>query len=103
MSAPDPGPAGSGPTSVDGQSVTELVEAVRSLSERVAQLEAELAQRRAQNPGVPEDVAIAITAAVAAFLGHRAKIKQMHYRTGQAWAQQGRVVVQAHHNIQRPR
>ena len=103
MSTSDSAPAGSGAPVADGQSVAELVEAVRSLSERVAQLEAELAQRRAQNPGVPEDVAIAISAAVAAFLGHRAKIKQMHYRTGQAWAQQGRVVVQAHHNIQRPR
>ncbi len=92
-----------GSTNTEGQSVAELVEAVRSLSERVAQLEAELAQRREQNPGVPEDVAIAISAAVAAFLGHRAKIKQMHYRTGQAYAQQGRVVVQAHHNIPRPR
>lgn len=83
----------------EGQTVAELLEAVRSLSERVAHLEAELAQRREENPGVPDDVAIAISAAVAAFLGHRAKIKQMHYRTGQAWAQQGRVVVQGRHNI----
>jgi methylmalonyl-CoA carboxyltransferase 12S subunit len=92
-----------GSAAAEEQTVTELVEAVRSLSERVAQLEAELAHRREQNPGVPDDVAIAISAAVAAFLGHRAKIKQMHYRTGQAYAQQGRVVVQAHHNIPRPR
>ena len=89
MSVPEP----------EGQTVAELLEAVRSLSERVAHLEAELAQRREENPGVPDDVAIAISAAVAAFLGHRAKIKQMHYRTGQAWAQQGRVVVQGRHNI----
>ena len=102
MSAAGTGPTGAD-TGTETQHVAELVEAVRSLSERVAQLEAELAQRREQNPGVPEDVAIAISAAVAAFLGHRAKIKQMHYRTGQAYAQQGRVVVQAHHNIQRPR
>lgn len=81
------------------QTVAELLEAVRSLSERVSHLEAELEQRRQDNPGVPEDVAIAISAAVAAFLGHRAKVKQMHYRTGQAWAQQGRVVVQGRHNI----
>ncbi len=81
------------------QTVAELLEAVRSLSERVAHLEAELAQRRQETPGVPDEVAIAISAAVAAFLGHRAKIKQMHYRTGQAWAQQGRVVVQGRHNI----
>jgi methylmalonyl-CoA carboxyltransferase 12S subunit len=88
---------------LEAQTVAELVQAVRSLSERVAQLEAELAQRREEHPGVPDDVAIAISAAVAAFLGHRAKIKQMHYRTGQAWAQQGRVVVQARHNIHRSR
>ena len=41
---------------------------------------------------------IAISAAVAAFLGHRAKITQMHYRTGAAYAQQGRAVVQARHD-----
>lgn len=83
----------------EGQTVAELLQAVRSLSERVAHLEAEVAQRREENPGVPDDVAIAISAAVAAFLGHRARIKQMHYRSGQAWAQQGRVVVQGRHNI----
>ena len=83
----------------EGQTVAELLQAVRSLSERVAHLEAELAQRREEKPGVPDDVAIAISAAVAAFLGHRARIKQMHYRSGQAWAQQGRVVVQGRHNI----
>lgn len=83
----------------EGPTVAELLEAVRSLSERVEHLEAELAQRREEDPGVPDDVAIAISAAVAAFLGHRATVKQMHYRTGQAWAQQGRVVVQGRHNI----
>lgn len=87
------------PAQAEDKTVAELLDAVRSLSERVAHLEAELEQRRQDNPGVPEDVAIAISAAVAAFLGHRAKIKQMHYRTGQAWAQQGRAVVQGRHNI----
>ncbi len=87
------------PPEWEGQTVAELLEALRSLSERVGHLEAELTQRREENPGVPDDVAIAISAAVAAFLGHRAKVKQMHYRTGQAWAQQGRVVVQGRHNI----
>lgn len=87
------------PAKPEEQTVAELLEAVRSLSERVEHLEAELVQRRDEHPGVPDDVAIAISAAVAAFLGHRAKVKQMHYRTGQAWAQQGRVVVQGRHNI----
>ena len=74
----------------------ELVEAVRALTDRVAELESSLQEQEAA--GIPEEVVIAISAAVAAFLGHRAKIKQMHYRTGAAYAQQGRAVVQAAHD-----
>ena len=77
----------------------ELLEAVRALSERVESLEAELNRTRHTKAGIDDDVAIAISAAVAAFLGHRAKVKQVHYRTGEAWAQQGRAVVQGRHNI----
>jgi methylmalonyl-CoA carboxyltransferase large subunit len=83
----------------------DLFAAVRALSDRVERLEAELhaVRTRQAEPGVPEDVVIAISAAVAAFLGHRAKVKQVHYRTGQAYAQLGRAVVQGRHNIQRSR
>ena len=78
----------------------ELLAAVRALTERVDQLTAEVAELRArQEQDVPEEVVIAISAAVAAFLGHRAKVKQVHYRTGQAWAQQGRVAIQGHQII----
>ena len=87
------------PASGQEQTIAELLESVRSLATRVEHLEAELAQQRAQTPGVSDEVVIAISAAVAAFLGPRAKIKQMHYRTGEAWAQQGRVVVQGRHDI----
>lgn len=82
-------------------SVAELLAAVRALSARVEHLEAELESLRRRQPAdhVPEDVVVAISAAVAAFLGHRAKVKQVHYRTGQAWAQQGKAVVQGHHNV----
>lgn len=82
MSTPDP-------------TVAELLETVRRLSERVDQLEAIVAH---QHPP-PEDVVVAISAAVAAFFGHRAKVKQVHYRTGAAYAQQGRAVVQGRHNV----
>ena len=78
--------------------VAELLDLVRSLSQRVEQLEA-LVARHAPPPEVPEDVVVAISAAVAAFLGHRAKVKQVHYRTGAAYAQQGRAVVQGRHNV----
>ncbi len=85
----------------DEQTIAELLEAVRALTERVTHLEASLQEQEAA--GVPEEVVIAISAAVAAFLGHRAKIKQMHYRTGAAYAQQGRAVVQGRHDTQLPR
>ncbi len=88
MSTPDP-------------TAGELLAAVRALTDRVEQLESELAALRAITPApeVSEDVVVAISAAVAAFLGHRAKVKQVHYRTGAAYAQQGRAVVQGRHNI----
>lgn len=79
-------------------SVAELAGVVRSLSERVEQLEALIA-RQTLAPEVPEDVVVAISAAVAAFFGHRAKVKQVHYRTGAAYAQQGRAVVQGRHHF----
>ncbi len=85
----------------DEPTTAELVATVRTLATRIEHLEAELRAVRAELPRqeVPEDVMVAISAAVAAFLGHRAKLKQVHYRTGQAWAQQGRVAVQGHHVI----
>ncbi|HWJ81636.1 MAG TPA: hypothetical protein VNS55_05305 [Nocardioides sp.] len=76
----------------------ELLETVRALTRRVDDLELALARQQAVTP-VPEDVVVAISAAVAAFLGHRAKIKHVHYRTGAAYAQQGRAVVQGHHDV----
>ena len=70
----------------------DVLAELRALSDRVARLEA--AADRERLDGVPEDVRVAIAAAVAAYLGHRAKVKQVHYRTGAAYAQQGRAVVQ---------
>ena len=76
--------------------IADLLASVNALAARVESLEAELAAVRAELPPreVPEEVVIAISAAVAAFLGHRARLKQVHYRTSQTWAQQGRVAVQ---------
>jgi methylmalonyl-CoA carboxyltransferase large subunit len=76
--------------------VAELLATVRTLAERVEHLENELASVRAAvpEPEVPEDVILAVSAAVAAFLGHRARLTAVHYRTGPAWTQQGRAAVQ---------
>ena len=72
---------------------------VEELASRVRSLECELAEVRAAMPPreVPEEVVIAISAAVAAFLGHRARLKQVRYHSGgEAWTQQGRAAVHRH-------
>ncbi len=55
----------------------ELLQLVRSLSERVESLETEVKSLRLLcNDEVSEDVMVAIAAAVAAYLGHRARKRQ---------------------------
>lgn len=85
------------PTMADLLAAVEGLSAqVEALSGRVEALEAELSSVRADLPPaeVPPEVVIAISAAVAAFLGHRARLKQVRYRTGgDAWTQQGRAAV----------
>jgi methylmalonyl-CoA carboxyltransferase 12S subunit len=50
---------------------------------------------------ISEDRLIAISAAVAAFLGERVRIRQIRLIRSNAWAQQGRVSVQASHWLHR--
>ncbi len=50
-----------------------------------------------QAPDVPEEVLLVISAAVAAFLGERAHVRQVRLLHSDAWAQQGRVSVMASH------
>jgi methylmalonyl-CoA carboxyltransferase 12S subunit len=52
-------------------------------------------------PALTEDIVIAITAAVAAFLGERAHVRQIRLVSSSVWAQQGRVSVQASHRLER--
>jgi len=69
---------------------------IEALSDRLEALESEVAEVRADlaREEVPEEVVIAISAAVAAFLGHRARLKHVRYRTGgDAWTQHGRAAV----------
>lgn len=46
-----------------------------------------------------EEEMIAISAALGAFLGVRVRIKQIRLLTSPAWAQQGRVSIQASHKL----
>ena len=104
------------------QDLAELLEKVQAqltaLSERVEQLEAvepkqpaapetipvPVALETAPQPAQPkeeitEEELIAISAALGAYLGVRIRIKQIRLLSSHAWAQQGRVSIQASHYL----
>jgi len=76
------------------EAVAELKALVAELTARVQMLEEQAAQR---HPEVSENVLLAISAACAAYLGERAKVKQVHLRRGGGWATQGLATVQQQH------
>ncbi len=79
------------------------------LSERVAALEAAAAVKLRPAPPVPspapepqpeslsEELVLVISAAIAAFLGKKPRIRQISLLSSANWAQQGRVTIQASH------
>ena len=102
--------------------LAEALESVQAqlaaLSERVEQLEAagpkppaveetlpvQVAPETAPQPApakeeITEEELIAISAALAAYLGVRVRIKQIRLLSSHAWAQQGRVSIQASHYL----
>lgn len=98
--------------------VAALQAQVKELSERLARLEArngtpvalaapapkaaavpvKAAEPAAQEP-ISEETLLIISAAVAAFLGERRKIRQIRLLNSSAWAIQGRVSIQASHQL----
>jgi methylmalonyl-CoA carboxyltransferase large subunit len=50
--------------------------------------------------GITEEELVAISAAIGAYLGVRAHIRQIRLVGSNAWAQQGRVSIQASHSLQ---
>lgn len=63
----------------------ELLELVKALTDRVEGLEVEIKQLRLLHADVPEETMVAIAAAVAAYLGHRAKRRAAHFTTSAIW------------------
>lgn len=63
----------------------ELLDLVKALAGRVEELEFEVKRLRLLTQDVPEETMVAIAAAVAAFLGHRAKKRQVQFQTSTAW------------------
>jgi len=101
--------------------LAELLEQVQSqltaLSERVQQLEGtaaiepppeavsaspavqEKTPPEPEKPEITEEELLAISAALAAYLGVRVHIRQIRLLSSRAWSQQGRVTIQASHNV----
>ena len=94
--------------------IEELRSEIRELSERVALLESPgpAAAARPKEPEptaaapappvveeLSEELMLVISAAVAAYLGVRAHIRQVRLIRSPAWAQQGRVSIQASHHL----
>jgi methylmalonyl-CoA carboxyltransferase large subunit len=100
------------------QVLRELQAQLASLTERLERLEARAsatgapapASARAPEPppapaqeisapGLSEEEVLAVSAALAAYLGVRARIRQIRLLSSSAWAQQGRVSIQASHRL----
>jgi methylmalonyl-CoA carboxyltransferase large subunit len=91
--------------------VSDLEAQIAALTKRLAELESKAAppppapapQTAAAPVPAPETITeeelLAISAAVAAYLGVRAHIRQIRLLSTNAWAQQGRVSIQASHRL----
>jgi methylmalonyl-CoA carboxyltransferase large subunit len=80
----------------------QLRQEIGRLGERVATLESTMASQ-ARGPAASGDphaeVMLVIGAAVAAFLGEKARVRQIRLTGGRSWAQQGRATIQASHAL----
>lgn len=81
----------------------EITALLRDIATRLERLEADVAELKERTGGeVPEDVVMAISAAVAAFMGHRARVKAVRFHRQSAWTAQGRQSVQSR-SVHHPR
>jgi methylmalonyl-CoA carboxyltransferase large subunit len=112
------------PEAGDWIGVPEALKALRQelavLSERVSALEVRIAGSAGDSPStthhspptthhpaptpaeeesLSEELIIVIGAAIAAYLGKKPRIRQIRLLGGPAWAQQGRVTIQASHAL----
>ena len=78
--------------------VAEMRAEIAALTQRVQALELSAAKAAAAPTPVTEEDMIAISAAVAAFLGVRARIRQVRLVHSRAWAQVGRMGTHASHH-----
>ena len=77
-------------------SLRNLEEEVGRLSQRVAALEA---RHEPHQEVVDEALILTISAAVAAYLGLKPRIRQIRLVSNPQWVQQGRATIQASHEL----
>jgi methylmalonyl-CoA carboxyltransferase 12S subunit len=106
------------PTADLARVLAELQAQLASLSDRLDRLEARQAgpgapppaaepapvptpppAQEIHAPGLSEEEVLAVSAALAAYLGVRARIRHIRLLSSPAWAQQGRVSIQASHRL----
>lgn len=79
------------------QSYEELKALVGKLAARLDVVEAELAEvKRRTEQEIPEDVLLAISAAVSAYMGNKGKVKAVQLSRHRTWADIGRQDVRTH-------
>ena len=90
--------------------VEQLQAQVATLTERLAKLESPAAVQPPAPPQAPviapadeisPEILLAISAAVAAYLGERAHIRAVRLVSTSRWSQEGRVSIQASHRLSR--
>lgn len=77
----------------------ELLARIEELTRRVEWLEASQPEGLHAPTVVSPDVVLAISAAVAAYLGKKARVRQIHLADSQTWSQQGRASVMGSHAV----
>jgi methylmalonyl-CoA carboxyltransferase large subunit len=78
--------------------MADIREELKALKARVSALERNAAQAAAAPAAPTEEDMLAISAAVAAFLGVRARVRQVRLVHSSAWAQVGRMGTHASHH-----
>ncbi|MDP3539438.1 MAG: hypothetical protein Q8S26_12135 [Azonexus sp.] len=79
--------------------IAHMRDEISALSRRVNELEQRMVEGVAATAAPSEEELLAISAAVAAFLGVRATIRQVRLVHSTAWAQVGRMGVHASHRL----
>lgn len=86
----------------DDNEIAVLREQVAGLGAKLSAMEARLrdmerlAELFSEEHKVDEETLMVISAAVAAVLGHKARVKQVHFHTSIGWTRAGRMEVQDH-------